>query len=90
MNPKAPPVILAVDDATDLLALMGKALGEYKVLTASNAGGTATGTLTLTITFSSTDLTTNNFQYDNINQLNQDPAGHYTRDAEGNTQGTGP
>ena len=39
MNAKAQPVILAVDDATDLLALMGKALGsDYKVLTAANAG----------------------------------------------------
>jgi len=36
---KPPPVILAVDDATDLLALMAKALGtQYKVLTANNAG----------------------------------------------------
>jgi len=33
------PVILCVDDATDLLALMGKALGEeYKVITADNPG----------------------------------------------------
>jgi cyclic di-GMP phosphodiesterase len=39
VNAKAQPVILAVDDATDLLALMGKALGaDYKVLTAANAG----------------------------------------------------
>ncbi len=39
MSAKAQPVILAVDDATDLLALMGKALGtDYKVLTADNAG----------------------------------------------------
>jgi putative two-component system response regulator len=33
------PVILCVDDATDLLALMGKALGEeYRVITAANPG----------------------------------------------------
>ncbi len=33
------PVILCVDDATDLLALMGKALGEeYRVITADNPG----------------------------------------------------
>ncbi|MGH8740882.1 MAG: HD domain-containing phosphohydrolase [Burkholderiales bacterium] len=33
------PVILCVDDSTDLLALMGKALGEdYQVITADNAG----------------------------------------------------
>ena len=33
------PVILAVDDATDLLALMAKALGaDYEVITASDAG----------------------------------------------------
>src|SRR3989304_5439953 len=33
------PVILAVDDSTDLLALMAKALAaEYRVLTASDAG----------------------------------------------------
>jgi putative two-component system response regulator len=33
------PVILCVDDAGDLLALMGKALGEeYRVITANNAG----------------------------------------------------
>jgi len=33
------PVILCVDDATDLLALMGKALGEeYQVITADNPG----------------------------------------------------
>jgi putative two-component system response regulator len=39
VNAKAQPVILAVDDATDLLALMGKALGaDYQVLTAANAG----------------------------------------------------
>jgi putative two-component system response regulator len=34
-----PPVILCVDDSTDLLALMAKALGpDYQVLTADNAG----------------------------------------------------
>ena len=39
MSAKTQPVILAVDDATDLLALMGKALGgDYKVLTADNGG----------------------------------------------------
>ena len=39
MSDKARPVILAVDDATDLLALMAKALGaEYEVITASDAG----------------------------------------------------
>ena len=41
MSEKAPskPVILAVDDATDLLALMAKALsGDYQVLTAADAG----------------------------------------------------
>ena len=41
MSEKAPskPVILAVDDATDLLALMGKALSaDYQVITASDAG----------------------------------------------------
>lgn len=39
MNAKAQPVILAVDDATDLLALMSKALGaNYKVITADNGG----------------------------------------------------
>jgi len=39
VSAKAQPVILAVDDATDLLALMAKALGtQYKVLTANNAG----------------------------------------------------
>jgi putative two-component system response regulator len=39
VSAKAQPVILAVDDATDLLALMGKALGaDYKVLTAAKAG----------------------------------------------------
>ena len=33
------PVVLCVDDAPDLLALMGKALGdEYRVITADNAG----------------------------------------------------
>ena len=33
------PVVLCVDDATDLLALIAKALGsEYQVLTADNAG----------------------------------------------------
>ena len=32
------PTILAVDDSTDLLALMGKALAEYDVITADNAG----------------------------------------------------
>ena len=33
------PVVLAVDDATDLLALMGKALSaDYEVITASDAG----------------------------------------------------
>ena len=39
MSEKTRPVILAVDDATDLLALMGKALGaDYEVLTAADAG----------------------------------------------------
>jgi putative two-component system response regulator len=41
VSEKAPPkpVILAVDDATDLLALMGKALSaDYQVITASDAG----------------------------------------------------
>jgi putative two-component system response regulator len=39
VSDKARPVILAVDDATDLLALMAKALGEeYEVITASDAG----------------------------------------------------
>ena len=39
MSDQARPVILAVDDATDLLALMAKALGEeYEVITASDAG----------------------------------------------------
>ncbi|HYT47036.1 MAG TPA: HD domain-containing phosphohydrolase [Burkholderiales bacterium] len=39
MSDKARPVILAVDDATDLLALMAQALGgEYEVITASDAG----------------------------------------------------
>ena len=39
MSDKARPVILAVDDATDLLALMAKALGtDYQVLTAEDAG----------------------------------------------------
>ena len=39
MNAKTQPVILAVDDATDLLALMAKALGtQYKVLTAADGG----------------------------------------------------
>ena len=39
MSAKGKPVILCVDDATELLALMGKALGdEYQVLTADNPG----------------------------------------------------
>ncbi len=39
MSDKARPLILAVDDATDLIALMAKALGEeYEVITASDAG----------------------------------------------------
>ncbi len=39
MSANDKPVILCVDDAADLLALMGKALGEdYRVITASNAG----------------------------------------------------
>jgi len=39
VSDKARPLILAVDDATDLLALMAKALGEeYEVITASDAG----------------------------------------------------
>jgi putative two-component system response regulator len=39
MNANDKPVILCVDDSTDLLALMGKALGEdYRVITANNAG----------------------------------------------------
>ena len=38
MNDKTRPVILTVDDATDLLALMGKVLGtDYEVITAENA-----------------------------------------------------
>lgn len=38
-KPPQKPVILAVDDATDLLALMAKALGaDYQVITASDAG----------------------------------------------------
>ena len=36
------PLILAVDDATDLLALMGKALAEYEVVTADNGGDAIT------------------------------------------------
>ncbi|HUQ76026.1 MAG TPA: HD domain-containing phosphohydrolase [Burkholderiales bacterium] len=32
------PIILAVDDSSDLLALMGKALSEYEVITADNGG----------------------------------------------------
>jgi putative two-component system response regulator len=39
VNDKARPVILAVDDAADLLALMAKALSaDYQVLTAEDAG----------------------------------------------------
>lgn len=39
MSANDKPVILCVDDAADLLALMGKALGEdYQVITANNAG----------------------------------------------------
>ena len=39
MSANDKPVVLCVDDATDLLALMGKALGEdYRVITANNAG----------------------------------------------------
>lgn len=39
MSGKQRPVILCVDDATDLLALMAKALGaDHQVLTADNAG----------------------------------------------------
>jgi putative two-component system response regulator len=39
MNANDKPVVLCVDDSTDLLALMGKALGEdYRVITANNAG----------------------------------------------------
>jgi putative two-component system response regulator len=39
VSEKARPVILAVDDATDLLALMAQALGEdYEVITAADAG----------------------------------------------------
>jgi putative two-component system response regulator len=38
MSASDKPVILCVDDSTDLLALMGKALGEdYRVITANNA-----------------------------------------------------
>jgi putative two-component system response regulator len=38
-KPAQKPVILAVDDATDLLALMAKALGaDYQVVTAADAG----------------------------------------------------
>jgi putative two-component system response regulator len=32
------PIILAVDDSSDLLALMGKALAEYEVVTVDNGG----------------------------------------------------
>jgi putative two-component system response regulator len=40
VNAKARPVILAVDDSTDMLALLERALGqEYEVLTAADAGG---------------------------------------------------
>ena len=39
MSANDKPVILCVDDSGDLLALMGKALGEeYRVITANNAG----------------------------------------------------
>ena len=39
MSDKAQPVILAVDDSTDMLALVEKALSdEYKVITASDPG----------------------------------------------------
>jgi putative two-component system response regulator len=39
VSDKAQPVILAVDDSTDMLALVEKALGdEYKVITASDPG----------------------------------------------------
>jgi putative two-component system response regulator len=39
VNDKARPVLLAVDDSTDMLALIEKALGqEYEVLTASDPG----------------------------------------------------
>lgn len=39
MNDKARPVILAVDDSTDMLALLEKALGDdYEVMTASDPG----------------------------------------------------
>jgi putative two-component system response regulator len=39
MSASGKPVILCIDDSTDLLALMGKALGdEYQVLTANNPG----------------------------------------------------
>jgi len=39
VSAKQRPRILAVDDATDLLALMAKALGaDYEVSTASDAG----------------------------------------------------
>ncbi|HET7671967.1 MAG TPA: HD domain-containing phosphohydrolase [Burkholderiales bacterium] len=36
MTSKKSPVVLAVDDATDLLALMARALNEYKVITAES------------------------------------------------------
>ena len=36
MSVKKNPVVLAVDDATDLLALMARALTEYRVLTAES------------------------------------------------------
>jgi putative two-component system response regulator len=40
MSEKARPVILAVDDSEDMLALLQKALGEdYEVITASDPGG---------------------------------------------------
>ncbi len=39
MSTNDKPVILCVDDSTDLLSLMGKALGEeYRVITANNGG----------------------------------------------------
>ena len=43
MSAEKKPVVLAVDDATDLLALMAKALGaQYKVLTAEDGGSAIT------------------------------------------------
>ena len=45
MTAKKIPVILVVDDATDLLALMARALNEYKVLTADSGAKALTAAL---------------------------------------------